>query len=234
VFCARPLPPCWRPPPSPAATARASDSGVLEEVVVTARKRAENLQEIPVSVDVFTSKDLQHLAIGQFEDYAEKVPSISFISTGPGSELFVMRGVSDGSNPTYSNSSATGFFVDDLSLSSGGQQPDLHLYDIEQIEVLNGPQGTTFGAGSMAGAVRYLTRKADVNAYSAGIDLDGGRLQSGSFNSTVEGYLNLPMVEGTLGLRVSAFNDRHGGFIRNRPSTRIWVNGAVSDGALGR
>ena len=126
-----------------AATARASDSGVLEEIVVTARKRAENLQEIPVSVDVFTSKDLQHLAIGQFEDYAEKVPSISFISTGPGSQLFVMRGVSDGSNPTYSNSSATGFFVDDLSLGSNGQQPDLHLYDIEQIEVLNGPQGTT-------------------------------------------------------------------------------------------
>ena len=81
-----------------------------------------------------------------FDDYAEKVPSISFISVGPGTQLFVMRGVSDGSNPNYANTSATGFFLDDTSLSWCGVQPDLHLYDIERIEVLNGPQGTTFGA----------------------------------------------------------------------------------------
>jgi len=82
-----------------------------------------------------------------------------------------MRGVSDGSNPNYANTSSTGFFVDDISLSYGGAQPDLHLYDIERIEVLNGPQGTTFGAGAMSGAIRYITNKPDVNAFSAGADL---------------------------------------------------------------
>src|ERR1700730_17721961 len=118
-----------------------ADVAGLQEIVVTARKRQENLQDVPLSIDVFTKKDMQNLGITDFDDYAQKVPSISLISIGPGTQLFVMRGVSDGSNPNYSNASATGFFIDDMSLSWQGVQPDLHLYDIERIEVLNGPQG---------------------------------------------------------------------------------------------
>src|SRR6185437_1927549 len=115
------------PPPVPAA--ESGDASFLQEIVVTARKRTENLQDVPLSIDVFTKKDLQNLAITGLNDYAQKVPSISYISTGPGTQLFVMRGVSDGSNPTYANTSATGFFVDDMSMSWQGVQPDLHLYD---------------------------------------------------------------------------------------------------------
>ena len=172
---------------------------------------------------------MQNLGITSFDDYATKVPSISFISIGPGTQTFFMRGVSDGSNPNYANSSATGFFLDDNSLSWYGVQPDLHLYDIERIEVLNGPQGTTFGAGSMAGAVRYITNKPDVSNFSAGIDLDGGKIQDGRTNQTYEGFLNIPLISGTLGLRVSAFSASHGGFIDNKLVTRTWVNGTVSD-----
>jgi iron complex outermembrane recepter protein len=214
-----------------AAADTAAPSG-LEEVIVTARKRAENLQDVPLSVEAFTDRDIKNLGITQFEDYAEKVPSVSFISTGPGSQLFVQRGVSDGSNPNYSNSSATGFFLDDISLSLDGVQPDLHLYDIEQIEVLNGPQGTTFGAGSMSGAIRYITKKPDVNAFSAGLDFDGGKIDGGQANWTYEGFLNAPLIDGVLGLRLSAFSDSHGGFINNRLTTRTWVNGSVSDNSL--
>src|SRR5882672_9486703 len=170
------------PPRAPAA--QPADVSALQEIVVTARKREENLQDVPLSIDVFTKKDMQNLGIAGFDDYAQKVPSISFISEGPGTQLFVMRGVSDGSNPTYSNTSATGFFIDDMSLSWQGVQPDLHLYDIERIEVLNGPQGTTFGAGSMAGAIRYITNKPDVNAFSAGADFNGGHIQGGQENWT--------------------------------------------------
>jgi outer membrane receptor protein involved in Fe transport len=221
------------PPRVLAVTTGAGDAstGALEEVVVTARKRQENLQDVPLSIDVFTKKDMQNLGISQFEDYAEKVPSISFISVGPGTQLFVMRGVSDGSNPNYANSSATGVFVDDVSMSWFGVQPDLHLYDIERIEVLNGPQGTTFGAGSMAGAIRYITNKPDVNAFSAGLDFNGGQIQGGQQNWTYEGFLNAPLIAGVLGLRMSAFSDSHGGFINNKLTTRTWVNGVVSDNA---
>src|SRR5512135_3663521 len=116
-----------------AMPAESSSSGALEEVIVTARKREENLQTVPLSVDVLTQKDISNLGITQFDDYATKIPSISFISVGPGTQIFFMRGVSDGSNPNYANSSATGVFLDDVSLSLSGVQPDLHLYDIAQI-----------------------------------------------------------------------------------------------------
>jgi iron complex outermembrane recepter protein len=210
-------------------SSNSSGGGALQEVIVTARKREENLQDVPISIDVFTKKDLQNLAITGFDDYAQKVPSISFISVGPGTQLFVMRGVSDGSNPNYANSSSTGFFLDDMNLSDGGAQPDLHLYDIERIEVLNGPQGTTYGAGSMSGAIRYITNKPDVNAFSAGLDFNAGQIQGGQQNWTYEGFLNVPIIDGILGFRASAFSDSHGGFINNEFTTRTWVNGSVSN-----
>jgi iron complex outermembrane receptor protein len=214
-----------------AAAATDATSGALQEVVVTARKREENLQDVPISIDVLTQKDLQNLGIVGFDDYATRMPSISFISVGPGTQVFFMRGVSDGSNPNYANTSSTGFFLDDSSLSYGGAQPDLHLYDIERIEVLNGPQGTTFGAGSMAGAIRYVTNKPDVNAFSAGVDFDGGQMQHAQQNWSYEGFLNLPLIDGTLGLRMSAFSVSHGGFIDNLLTTRDWVNGTSSTNA---
>ena len=157
---------------------------------------------------------------------------MSFISIGPGTQIFVMRGVSDGSNPNYANTSATGFFVDDMSMSWYGVQPDLHLYDIERIEVLNGPQGTTFGAGAMAGAVRYITNKPDVHAFSAGVDFDGGKIQGGRAELDLRG---LPQCAAhrwrarPAGCRPSAIS--HGGFINNQLTTRTWVNGTVSTNA---
>ena len=201
----------------------------LAEIVVTARKVAENLQDVPLSIDVFTAKDMKNLGIASMDDYLQKTPSISYISTGPGTQLFVMRGVSDGSNPNYANTASTGFFVDDLSMNYGGAQPDLHLYDIERIEVLNGPQGTTYGAGAMSGAIRYVTNKPDLHAFSAGVDTDVGRIQSAATNQTYEAFVNVPLIDGILGFRASAFSVSNGGFVNNKLTTRTWVNGAVSN-----
>ena len=210
------------------AAASTSDT-TLEEVIVTARKRTENLQDVPISIDVFTSKDLQNLAISQFEDYAALTPSISFVSAGPGTQTFVMRGVSDGSNPNYSNEATTAFMVDDMSMNFYGTTPDLHLYDIERIEVLNGPQGTTFGAGAMAGALRFITNKPDASAFSGGIDTDVGKIDGGTHNGIIEGFVNIPLIEDWTALRISAYNDYHGGYINNLNVTRNWVNGTVSN-----
>jgi len=216
-------------------TARADDDTsmgtTLQEVVITARKRTENLQDVPESIDVFTSKDLENLSISQFEDYATKTPSVTFVSIGPGQTQFFMRGVSDGSSPNAQNLSTTGFFVDDMSMSYYGVMPDLHSYDIERIEVLNGPQGTLFGAGSMSGAVRIISKKPDLDAFSAGMDLDGGKIQRGTDNTTYEGFVNLPLIDGRTALRLSAFSVHDGGFIDNQLTTRQWVNGVVSNNA---
>lgn len=204
-------------------------AGALQEVVVSARKREENLQDVPISIAVLTQKDLQNLGITRFDDYAIKVPSVSFNTIGPGTQVLFCRGVSDGSNGNYATTSATGFFLEDSSLSWFGVQPDLHLYDFQRIEVLNGPQGTTFGAGAMACAVRYILNKPDVSAFSAGADFDGGKIQRGQGDYIYEGFLNVPLVDGRLGVRLSGFSASQGGFIDNLLTTRTWVNGAVSD-----
>lgn len=217
--------------PAFAADAAASTSSdtTLEEVIVTARKRAENLQDVPISIDVYTAKDLQNLAISQFEDYAAQTPSISFVSAGPGTQTFVMRGVSDGSNPNYANEATTAYLVDDMSMNFEGGTPDLHLYDIERIEVLNGPQGTTFGAGAMAGALRFITNKPDASAFSGGIDTDVGKIDGGTHNGTIEAFVNIPIIQDWTAIRLSGYNDYHGGYIDNLNVTRQWVNGTVSN-----
>ena len=216
---------------APATPPAAQSDVTLEEITVTSRKRIENLQDVPQSIDVFTSKDLENLAISQFEDYATKTPSVTFISIGPGTQMFFMRGVSDGSNPNVSNTSSTGFFVDDMSMSYYGIIPDFHEYDIERIEVLNGPQGTLFGAGSMSGAIRVITNKPDPGAFDAGIDLDYGKVDGGGNNWTYEGFANIPLVDGKTALRISGYSVYNGGFIDNLLTTRDWVNGVVSNNA---
>lgn len=218
-------------PGAPALAASIATSDTLAEIIVTARKRTENLQDVPQSIDVFTSKDLNNLSISQFEDYATKTPSISFISIGPATQMFFMRGVSDGSNPNITNTSSTGFFLDDMSLSYYGSIPDLHSYDTERIEVLNGPQGTLFGAGSMSGAIRMVTAKPDPSAFSAGVDTDNGKIERGGYNNTYEGFVNLPLVEGKTAIRLSGYSVYDGGFIDNLLTTRHWVSGITSTNA---
>jgi outer membrane receptor protein involved in Fe transport len=217
--------------PAWGASAAAAASDQLDEIIVTSRKREENLQDVPISVDVYSKKDLQNLAIAQFEDYATLTPSVNFVSTGPGSQIFTLRGGSDGSNPNYANSAATGFLVDDMSMNYYGTTPDIHWYDISQIEVLNGPQGTTYGAGAMFGAIRFITNKPDPNAFSAGVDFNDGKIANGGNNTDYEGFINIPLVDGKTALRISVYNSYHGGFIDNLLTTRNWLNGTTSNNA---
>jgi iron complex outermembrane receptor protein len=209
--------------------AHAADSDALAEITVTARKQTENLQDVPQSIGVFTTQDIQNMAISQFEDYATRSPSISYISIGPGYQEFFMRGVSDGSNPNVANTSTTGLYLDEQSLSYFGGIPDLHMYDIQRIEVLNGPQGTLYGASSMSGAVKIITNKPDPSAFAAGIDLDGGQIDGGLQNEIVEGFVNIPLITDVAALRVSGFYDHQGGFINNLETSRNWINGATSN-----
>ena len=209
--------------------AHAADSDALAEITVTARKQTENLQDVPQSIGVFTTQDIQNLAISQFEDYATRSPSISYISIGPGYQEFFMRGVSDGSNPNVANTSTTGLYLDEQSLSYFGGIPDLHMYDIQRIEVLNGPQGTLYGASSMSGAVKIITNKPDPSAFAAGIDLDGGQIDGGLQNEIVEGFVNIPLITDKAALRVSGFYDHQGGFINNLETSRNWINGTTSN-----
>ena len=194
---------------------RASGSPRLPRAEVS-----ENLQDVPLSVDVFTAKDMQNLGITSLDDYAQKDALDLPLSVSDPGTAAVRDALarSDGSSPNYSNTSAVGFFFDDSSLSWGSVQPDLHLYDIDRIEVLSGPQGTTFGAGSMTGAIRYITNKPDVNAFSAGVDLTAGQIHGGGQNWTWEGFFNVPPDRGGSWElpHVRPSVTQHGGFINNQ------------------
>jgi len=204
---------------------------VLQEVIVTATKREENLQDIPETVEALSAKDIQNLGITHFEDIVRTMPTVSYQSIGPTDQMFYMRGVSDGSSANASNISTTGYFLDDASTSYYGYIPDLHLYDVERIEVLDGPQGTLFGAGAMSGAIRVITNKPDVNTFSAGTDVDYGKVDHGGNNTTEEAFANLPLIPGSTAVRFSVYDVHEGGFIDNELATRDWVNGVVSTDA---
>jgi iron complex outermembrane recepter protein len=213
------------------ASSTANSAVVLEPIVVTATKVEENVQDVPEAIQVLTTKALENLSITHFEDFATKMPTVSFVSDGPTEQTFYMRGVSDGSSANASNTSTTGYFLDDASTSYYGEIPDLHLYDIDRIEVLDGPQGTLFGAGAMSGAIRVITNKPNWSSFSAGVDLDGGKIENAGRDTTEEGFVNIPLVEGSTALRLSGYLVNQGGFIDNVLETRDWVNGVVSTNA---
>ncbi|HEY6517019.1 MAG TPA: TonB-dependent receptor [Steroidobacteraceae bacterium] len=212
----------------PGTASEPSGADVLQEVIVTATKREENLQVIPETIEALSASDIQKLGIKNFEDIVQAMPTVSYESIGPTDQMFYMRGVSDGSSANASNISTTGYFLDDASTSYYGYIPDLHLYDVERIEVLDGPQGTLFGGGAMSGAIRVITNKPDTEKFSAGTDLDYGSINHGGNDTTLEAFANLPLIQGTTALRLSAYTVHEGGFIDNELATRDWLNGAIS------
>lgn len=222
------------PPALAADPGGASDPAgpqVLQEVIVTATKREENLQNIPETIQALSAADIQNLGITHFEDIVRNMPTVSYESIGPTDQMFYIRGVSDGSSANASNISTTGYFLDDASTSYYGYIPDLHLYDIQRIEVLDGPQGTLFGGSAMSGAIRIITNRPDVETFSVGTDLDYGGIDHGGNNTTAEAFVNLPLIKGGTALRLSGYVVHEGGYIDNVLATRDWVNGVVSTDA---
>lgn len=188
-----------------AAIAAEMAAGSLEEIVVTATKRAESEQSVPLSMTTFGGFALQEKAIETFFDYATKVPNLAFAQTGDGvgtSRTISIRGIS-GDN-------VTAVYVDDTPLPDS---IDPRVLDIDHIEVLRGPQGDLYGARSMGGTVRMVTKTADFNNTTATVHAGIGKTaQTDRPNDTADVVINLPLIEGRMALRVSAFYDTEAGY----------------------
>ena len=190
-----------------AAPADTGGSGVLEEVIVTAQKRSENEQSVPMSMTTFSSAALEQKSINDFFDYATKVPNLAFAPTGDGvgtARTVSIRGIS-GQN-------VTGFYIDDVPLPDS---VDPRVLDIDHIEVLRGPQGTLYGARSMGGTVRLITKTPDLTTTSgeihAGVsDTD----HTDRPNYTVDGVLNTPLGADWIALRLTGFYDYQAGYFK--------------------
>jgi len=194
---------------------------VIEEVIVTATKRAESVQDIPQSITAVSGKDLEAKGIENYEDLTRTIPGV--IATG-GSNFnkFVVRGIQT-SNGTSSSGEQklVAIYLDDLPLTSFSVlTPDMRPYDIGRVEVLRGPQGTLFGSGSLAGAIRYVTNKADPSGYHASLDVDAGKTKGDANRLRLGGMVNVPLIEDQLAVRLV-------GYTRNEDG---WVNYAGPNG----
>lgn len=220
----------------PAAQAQqAPDTGTLQTIVVTAQKIQENLQNVPISVEAFDNKKLTQLGIVNLDDYVEFAPAISYVrSQGeggngePGSSLIYIRGVVSGGDGNHSGSEpSVGVYLDEQPVTTITGALPLHMYDMSRLEVLEGPQGTLFGASSEAGTVRMITNKPDPTKFEAGYHLDGNKIEDGGLGDTVEGYVNLP-ISATAAIRLVAWQEHDGGYISNVAGTD--ANGCITNG----
>jgi outer membrane receptor protein involved in Fe transport len=180
---------------SPAARAQEqTEPAGLQEVVVTAQKREESLQKVPLSIQAIGTAKLEELHITNFNDYAKFLPSVAYQSLGPGFARVYMRGVAAGDNGNHSGSvPSVGTYLDEQPITTITGALDVHVYDIARVEALSGPQGTLYGASSQAGTIRIITNKPDASGFKAGYDLQGNTIANGSTGYVAEGFVNLPV-----------------------------------------
>ncbi|HEY5718746.1 MAG TPA: TonB-dependent receptor plug domain-containing protein, partial [Gammaproteobacteria bacterium] len=208
---------------SPAAHAQGGNIARLEEIVVTAQKRTESLQDVPLSIQALGSTRLEELRIGNFADYARFLPSLSYQSGGqsggPGFSRAYMRGVASGGDGNHSGSQpSVGTYVDEQPVTTINGALDVHLYDIERVEVLAGPQGTLYGASSQSGTIRIITNKPDPSGFQAGYDIEGNTVSKGGAGYLAEGFVNLPLSP-TAAVRLVGWARHDAGYIDNVPGS---------------
>ncbi|KAA1188405.1 TonB-dependent receptor [Pseudohalioglobus sediminis] len=199
--------------------AQAQDSMQLEEVVVTATKRAASLQDVPISIQALGQDQLDDLNITNFQDYVMQLPSVSFTQRRPGQANLFMRGISDGGNSNQSlQGPSVAVYLNEQPVTAIGFNLDVHVYDVERIEVLMGPQGTLYGAASQAGNLRIITNKPSTDGFEAGFDLSAETISDGDNGYMAEGFVNMPLGD-SAALRLTAWWDDDGGYIDAVPDT---------------
>jgi len=215
------------PPPSdtvPEAQEAARDDG--DTIIVTAQRRAENLQDVPIAITAITTKTLDDLQVDKFEDYARLVPSLSFKSgggggspSGPGTSNVYFRGVASGENGNHSSSlPSVGTYLDEQPITTISGALDVHVFDIARIEALAGPQGTLYGASSQAGTIRIITNKPDTSGTYGEVNLELNKVAHGDWGYTGEAFVNLPLAS-NIALRTVGWYRRDGGYIDNIEGT---------------
>src|SRR5216683_2372451 len=170
-------------------------SDALEEITVTAQRRAQSIQDVPISMQAFTGQALQQLNIQTFDDYIKYLPNVTSANNGPGQNEVFMRGLSAGSQASQ-GSSSTGLFPN----------VDIYATDLNRIEVLEGPQGTLFGAGAQAGVIRYITNEPKIDVTEANVKAGYGTTAHGDNNSDVTAVLNLPLIAEHMAVRAVIYN----------------------------
>ena len=192
-------------------------TGVVSEVVVTAQKRSENIQNVPISMTALQEQTLQRLDVQSLQDLSRQVPSLVVVSAGPGENELIIRGISS----TAGTTSTVGYYLDDTPLQPSSNAAllsqrgaiDPSLFDLDRVEVLRGPQGTLYGSSSMGGTVKYVSHQPDLTHFDYKAQVEGSGTDGGGPNGLVNGTVNVPLIQDKLAARVTAYYRYGGGYI---------------------
>jgi iron complex outermembrane recepter protein len=195
----------------------------ISEVVVTAQRRSESIQDVPITVQAITGEQMKQLGVVSFNDLMKYTPNVTFSGNGPGTGNIFLRGLGGSGSGNQSQSTTApfpnvGLYLDDQSMQFPARNNDVYLVDMERVEVLEGPQGTLFGGGSQAGVVRYITNKPKFDGVSGETNFGYGITAGGSPNTILNGTINIPLTD-SLAVRAVVFSDHRGGYIDNVPGT---------------
>jgi iron complex outermembrane receptor protein len=202
--------------PRDSRTAELGSKLSLEEVVVTAQKRAEKLQDVPLSVVVVSSEELSRRNVTNMDDLLFVVPGLVVSKQGAGHSVYI-RGVSN----TTGTSPLVGMYLDEANITANsGAAPDVDTYDLQRVEVLRGPQGTLYGEGSLGGTIRFISNDPVLNAFQAKADIAGLYTQDGAPSQRIQEVVNIPLIDNQLGLRIAGQFDHEGGWI-DQPAAHL-------------
>lgn len=206
----------------------------LGTVVVTANKRSERLQDVPMAVSTLSGSDLERQTAQSFADYATRIPGLDIVSQGPGQTQLTLRGITSGANTA---NATVGTYIDDVpygssTVYSAGSvlTPDIDPDDVERIEVLRGPQGTLYGSNTLGGLLKFVTVKPDSTAVAGRVSLGGSSVSDGGSGFDAHAMFNLPLVRDKLALRVNAYTRHDPGYLDNVATGQKDVNDAKVHG----
>ncbi len=212
------------------AAAQEAEDGApsLETITVTSQKRTENAQDVPISLNVIGAQQLDELQVNDFEDFAKLLPSVSISPNGPGFGQVYMRGVASGGDGNHSGPlPSVGIYLDEQPITTIQGALDLHVYDIERIEALSGPQGTLYGASSESGTLRIITRKPDTAGFAAGYGLEVNAIDGGGMGHVAEGFVNIPISDNTA-IRLVGWQKKDAGWIDNVYGERTYPTSGIT------
>jgi iron complex outermembrane receptor protein len=208
----------------PATTPRVLTTEARDEVIITANRREESLQDVPITIQAITGVELKQLNVATTYDLLKYTPNVTYSGNGPGTGNVFIRGLGSYGSGNQTQSTTAPFpnvalYLDDQSMQFPARNNDVYLVDMERVEVLEGPQGTLFGGGAQAGAIRYITNKPKLDATSGEFNAGYGTTAGGDPNSNLNAVLNVPLIADTLAVRAVVFSEHQGGYISNIPGT---------------
>ncbi len=207
-----------------ASPQNSNSSDQLQTITVTAQRRVQNMQDVPITIQAITSSTLTQLNATTFDQVLKFLPNVTIAGTGPGQNNIYMRGLST-SNAGIQGSGAVGSFpnvaiyLDDQSGQSPGRNLDIYAADLQRIEVLEGPQGTLFGAGAQAGVVRYITNKPVLDRTEGDVNAGYAVTAHGDPSTNLDATINVPIIRDKFAVRAVIFDSNQGGYIDNIPGT---------------